>query len=564
MLTLIASGTHFAVAIGGVLGAVPAPGQYFSFTKIVLALVLFGVLARIMTWTDADLARLQGPRSTRTLWNVIMFAVGLTAVIILFFIPNFLVAALLFVAVASAGLGSYVFWRNSLVAEVDRVFTAAHLKRVLTGSAEDASSKAVSMPELDIAIQRTNGAIVTPPASDELLQTGFQLTHFLLADALTQRATDVALIPTGQATKLLYRIDGVTTERQRLTMQDSSALAGFMKYAAKLDVQEKRVPQRGRLAVKSGAGLTPLWISTSGSSTGERLDVKFLSKSQELSLEDMRLSADDLKRVQALAQQANGLVVVTGGRDCGTTTTLYAFLRSHDAYVQHINSIEHRPLAELENVTQHRPKVVDGKIDIVGTLRTVLRGDPAVVLVEPVKEAATLKMMIEAAKGSRKVYAGMSCSSTFAALAEIMTLAGAPDLVAGSLKGIVAQKLLRMLCPSCREAYPPDAQLLKRLNLPVDKIKQFYRPPSRPLVDDKGRPIICSTCGGTGYFGRIGAFEILMITEEIRDLIKQDAGISQIRSACRKKRMLYLQEQALRRVIEGLTSVNEVVRISKT
>ena len=132
------------------------------------------------------------------------------------------------------------------------------------------------------------------------------------------------------------------------------------------------------------------------------------------------------------------------------------------------------------------------------------------------------------------------------------------------LQGLVAQKLLRKLCPSCREAYQPDAQLLTRLNLPVDKIKQFYRPPSKPLVDEKGRPIICSTCGGTGYFGRVGAFEVLMITEEIRELIRQDAGISQIRSAFRKKRLLYLQEQALRRVIEGPSSVNEVVRISKT
>ncbi|NIA06116.1 MAG: hypothetical protein GWP14_00505 [Actinobacteria bacterium] len=561
MLTLIASGTHLALAIGGVLGAVPVPGQYFSFTKIVLALVLFGVLARIMTWTDADLDRLHGPR---TLWNTIMLAVGLIAVSILLFIPNFLVAVLLFLAVTSTGLGSYVLWRNSLVAEVDRVFTATHLRKVLTGSAGDVSDKTGPMPELDIAIQQTNGAIVTPPQNDELLQTGFQLTHFLLADALTQRATDVALIPTGQATKLLYRIDGVTTERQRLTLQDSSALAGFMKYAAKLDVQEKRVPQRGRLAVKSGAGLTPLWISTSGSSAGERLDIKLLRKAQELGLNDLRLPAEDLKRVQALAQEEKGQVVVTGGRDCGTTTTLYAFLRSHDAYVQHIHSIETRPLAELENVTQHKPKIVDGKINIADTLRTVLRGDPGVVLVEPVKEATTLKMMLKAAQGDRKVYAGMSCSSTFAALAEIMTLAGAPELVAESLKGIVAQKLLRRLCPSCREAYPPDAQLLKRLNLPVDKIKQFYRPPSKPLVNEKGKPIICSTCGGTGYFGRVGAFEILMITDEIRDLIRQDAGISQIRSACRKKRMLYLQEQALRRVIEGLTSISEVVHISKT
>ena len=118
----------------------------------------------------------------------------------------------------------------------------------------------------------------------------------------------------------------------------------------------------------------------------------------------------------------------------------------------------------------------------------------------------------------------MSSGSTFTALSEIMTLAGNPQLVSRSLKGIVAQKLMRKLCPTCREAYQPDAQLLSRLNLPVEKIKQFYRPPSKPLLDKKGNPIICSTCSGTGYFGRVAAFEILVVNDEVRELIAQDAG----------------------------------------
>ena len=558
MLNLITGLTPSPAAIAVVCGVIPLPGQYFSFTKIVLALIVFGILAKAMTWTDADLARVHGPRP---LWNSIIFLAGLCAVVVLLFVPSLPVAFLLFVAISSSGLGSYIVWRNSVVGKSDRVFTAAHLKTVLTGSDETSADKAGAMPAFQITIKRTNGATVGFP-KDELLQTGFQLTHFLLADAVTQRATDVALIPSGQTTKLLYRIDGVTTERQRLSVQDSSALVSFVKYAAKLDVAEKRVPQRGRMVVQSGAGLTPLWISTSGSSAGERLDIKLLGEAQELNLDELRLSADQLKQVRGLAKEKKGMVVVTGGRDCGTTTTLYAFLHSHDAYVQHIHSIETRPLTELENVTLHKLKVSGGKIDTAGTLRTVLRGDPGVVLVEPAKDASTLKMMLQASE-SRKLYAGMSSSDTFAALSELMTLTGDPQLVSRSLKGIVAQKLMRKLCPTCREVYQPDPQLLKRLNLPSEKIKQFYRPPSKPLVDEKGKPIICSTCTGSGYFGRVGAFEILVVNDEVRELIGQDAGINQIRSACRKKRMLYLQEQALRRVIEGLTSVNEVVRIGK-
>ncbi len=542
------------------LADVPGPGGYFSFGKIVLSLVAFGVLARCMSWVDADLGRIHGPR---TLWNALVFGAAVLAVIILLLVPNFAVAVLLFAAAGAAGVGSYILWRNSVVGKEDRVLTALHIKKVLRGGEGKAKDKIDLMPELQIVIQRLNGAPVTAPEDDELLQTGFQLSHYLLADALNQRATDVALVPSGQAVRLLYRIDGVTTERQRLTQQDSSALVGFIKYAGKMNPAEKRVPQRGQLVIKSTSGLVDVGIRTAGSSAGERMEIKISSQARELTLKDLRFPSDQLAQIQSLAEAAKGLVVVTGRQDCGVTTSLYAFLHSHDAYVQHIHAIETRPLAELENVTQHKPQVSGGKADMAGTLRSVLRGDPGVVLAEPVKDAAMLTMMLKAGK-ERKLYAGMSNSSVFSALTEVMTLAGDPGLVSGSLKGIVAQKLLRKLCPSCREAYQPDAALLKRLNLPAEKIRQFYRPPTKPLADEKGNPIICSTCKGTGYFGRVAAFEVLVLNEEMRNLVSQDAGISQIKSVYRKGRLLYLQEQALRRVIEGLSSVSEVVRISKT
>ena len=559
MLSFVIS-TNVTATAAGILADIPAAGQYFSFTKIVLGLVAFGLLCRSMSWVDADLGRIHGPR---TLWNTLVFTAGMLAVIILFFVPSFVMAIVLFAVTGAAGVGSYIFWRNSVVGQEDRILTAEHLKKIMKGEGAKTKGRTDLLPELDIAIQQLNGARVLAPEDDELLQTGFQLAHFLLADALSQRATDVALVPAGQAVKLLYRIDGVTSERQRLTVQDSSALIGFIKYAGKMNPEEKRVPQRGELAIKSGSGVVNLDIRTAGSSAGERMDIKISSEARELTLEDLRLPKDLLAQIQKLAKTDKGLVVATGRRDCGVTTTLYAFLHSHDAYVQHIHAIETKTLAELENVTPHKPKMVQGKADSASELRSVLRGDPGVVMLEPLKDATTLKVMLDAAK-ERKLYAGMSNSSVFTALTELMTLAGNPKLISESLKGIVAQKLMRKLCPTCQEAYQPDPGLLKRLNLPAEKIKQFHRPPTKPLVDDKGKPIVCATCRGTGYFGRVAAFEILIMTDQIRKLVSEDAGISQIKSAYRKERMLYLQEQGLRRVIEGLTSVSEVVRISKT
>ncbi len=319
------------------LASIPEAGQYFSFTKIVLSLVAFGVLARCMTWVDADLSRVHGPR---TLWNAIVLTSSLLAVIILLFIPNFILAILLFAAAGAAGLGSYILWRNSVVNEEDRVLTAEHLKKVLSGPDAKDKDKSNLMPELNVAIQQLDGAAVTVPQDDELLQTGFQLAHFLLADVLTQRATDVALVPSGSVSRLLYRIDGVTTERQRLSVQDSSAMVGFVKYASKMNATEKRLPQRGKMAVKSPAGVVTVAVRTAGSSAGERMDIKISTQARELSMADLRLPPDQLEQISTLAELKKGLVVVSGKRDCGVTTCLYAFLRSHDAYVQHLHAIE--------------------------------------------------------------------------------------------------------------------------------------------------------------------------------------------------------------------------------
>ena len=123
--------------------------------------------------------------------------------------------------------------------------------------------------------------------------------------------------------------------------------------------------------------------------------------------------------------------------------------------------------------------------------------------------------------------------------------------------------LIRKLCPSCREAYKPDPALLAKANLPAQKIVNFYRPPSRPAVDEKGRPIICNTCQGSGYFGRTAVFELLEMTGELRQLVAAGGPLTQVQASCRKNKMLYLQEQALRKVVEGLTSIQEVLRVTQ-
>ena len=150
------------------------------------------------------------------------------------------------------------------------------------------------------------------------------------------------------------------------------------------------------------------------------------------------------------------------------------------------------------------------------------------------------------------------------ALARWIKLCGDRKAAVASLKAILCQVLLRKLCPQCREAYRPPQNVLAKLNLPADRIERFYRPPTKPLTDEKGKPIVCSNCRGTGYQGRTASFELMELTDDLRELIVGDASLGQIKAGCRKNKMLYLQEQSIRKVIAGITSIEEVVRVSKS
>jgi type II secretory ATPase GspE/PulE/Tfp pilus assembly ATPase PilB-like protein len=193
-------------------------------------------------------------------------------------------------------------------------------------------------------------------------------------------------------------------------------------------------------------------------------------------------------------------------------------------------------------------------------LQTVLRREPDIILVGECEDRETAMVASRAAADDRKIYLGMHAADSFDALSIYLKFLGDNHLAAKALLGVMNQRLVRILCEQCREAFEPDPATLKKLNLPASKIERFYRPPAEPKLNRKGQPILCQNCQGTGYFGRTGIFELLIVDEAIATLIKDDAPIKTIKSECRKKRMYYLQEEGLLKVIDGTTSMQEVLR----
>ena len=280
-------------------------------------------------------------------------------------------------------------------------------------------------------------------------------------------------------------------------------------------------------------------------------------------LDTLGFHADQIEKMEELIQMPGGLILVTGPKTSGITSTLYSIIRRHDAYIQNIHSLEISTMCELDNISQNTVEKASstGK-SAVRRLQSVLLGDPDVLLVGFCDDAETAQVAAEAAGKGKRIYVALKASGAFSALQKWLQMVGDSRKVATTLLAVVNQRLLRRLCPECREAYVPDTNLLKRLNLPVDKIKRFYRPPTETEYDKRGKPIVCPHCQSTGYLGRTAVFQTIFVSDALKELIQNGDPVNDMRAQCRKDKMLYLQEQAMRKVIDSTTSIQEVSRIT--
>jgi len=216
-------------------------------------------------------------------------------------------------------------------------------------------------------------------------------------------------------------------------------------------------------------------------------------------------------------------------------------------------------MQDLDNITQQvfDPNKVD--VSYARMLQTILRREPDVVLVDQCEDRETAQLACRAAT-DKKIYLTVRAGSCADAIARLQALLDDHKLLAGALVGVVSQRLVRVLCEACREAYKPDEQLLRKANIPADQVEHFYRPPSEPILDKKGRVIVCQTCQNSHYVGRTGVFEFMPVSDAVRKLLAAGAPAKQIKAQARSEKMRYLQEDGLIKVIAGKTSMAEIMR----
>jgi general secretion pathway protein E len=526
--------------------------MFFHPAKYLVMLVLLTPWLYVCPWVQKDA---RSVRASHAMWGGLVLGIGTLCMFIWLLAPVYIVGLLVYLVLTGAVLVGYVVHRNAKVPPEQKILTADHL-RSLSARRE---ARGVEVAQKVKLYTRDGRAASAPgPEADTVEREIYNAVQELLYDLLWRRASEAELAPSGESTTLRLAIDGVTHEDDGPDPATAEGIIEYLKQVGGMDVEEHRRPQRGRITVDLANSPIDMDLVTAGTTSGQRMQFRVVQEFIQTRLGELGMQEDVLQRVQELNQAGSGILIVAGRRDSGVTSTLYSLLREHDAFIKQLITLEHEPEVDLENVTQNQ---YDDPKDVSRMLASSLRRDPDVVLLDHVPDQDTASQITELA-GEKTFIVGMAAGDSLKALAKWVQTCGDPAQAVEHLRCVTAQMLVRKLCPNCKEPYRPDPNLLAKANLSAEHVEHFYRPPEQ-LTDEKGRPIVCPTCQNVGYFGRTGAFELLEVTDELRRLIASGASLSEIKAACRKDNMLYLQEQALRKVIQGETSVQEVIRVSQ-
>ena len=380
-----------------------------------------------------------------------------------------------------------------------------------------------------------------------------RLVNSLLFRAAKERASDIHIEPQEKDIGVRFRVDGVLQEVIRPPKRFQNSIASRVKIMGGLNIAEKRLPQDGRIRVKLAGRDIDIRLSTTPTVFGERIVMRLLDKSAVLlDLAEVGMDKDQLAMMESLIHKANGIVLVTGPTGSGKTTTLYAALSKINRPDLNIMTIEDPVEYQLQGISQ---TPVNPKIDLsfASGLRSFLRQDPDVIMVGEIRDRETAEIAIQASLTGHLVFSTVHTNDAAGAITRLIDMGVEPYLVGSSLIGVLAQRLVRVLCKECREAYLPTPEELKEIGLAADKQKprMIYRPKS------------CDACNGTGYRGRTGIYEFMMVDDAIRELAVKKVDSGSIKRAAVQKGMRTLMEDGGRKVLRGVTSVAEVLSVTQ-
>jgi len=394
----------------------------------------------------------------------------------------------------------------------------------------------------------TSAQTVTTPTEEAPI---IKLVNMLILRAVSENASDVHIEPTGKNIRIRYRVDGIMHDVSSTPSYLLSSIVTRIKVMSKMDIAETRLPQDGRFELKVEGKSIDVRVSTFPSIYGEAVVMRLLDKGSVLfGLKDIGFSTENLKIFEEAVQRPYGIILVTGPTGSGKTTTLYATLNHIVSPEKNIMTIEDPVEYELAGVRQAQVNSKAG-LEFATALRSMLRQDPDVILVGEIRDPETAKISIQSALTGHLVFSTLHTNDAAGALTRLVDMGIEPFLTASSVAAVVAQRLVRTICPRCKVPASPPKEILDIIALNLDKKHEFYQ--------GKG----CKACHNTGYKGRSAIFEILSITDKIRELIINKASAMEIRQAAIAAGMKTLRDDGLEKVFEGKTTIDEVLRVTQ-
>jgi len=380
-----------------------------------------------------------------------------------------------------------------------------------------------------------------------------KLVNHMISQSVKAKASDIHIEPGPASLKIRYRIDGILYDLLEPPKWIQSSLITRIKVMADMDIAEKRLPQDSRIEVRIGNKDVDIRISTIPTTMGERVVLRLLDKSSSLlTLSQFGIVSERLKLIRWLCSLSNGIILMTGPTGSGKTTTLYSMLSEINTPEINIITVEDPVEYKLEGINQIQvnPKI---GLTFAKSLRSIVRQDPDVILIGEIRDQETASIAVQSALTGHLVLSTLHTNDAASAITRLVDMGIEPFLLTSSIRAVIAQRLIRVLCTECKEPYTPDAMALKSIGLSSDECDQ------KPIFQAKG----CSKCFNTGYKGRMPIFEILVMDQHHKTLILSTSDSTRIRDLAIAQKMTTLLQDGVEKIFNGLTTIEEILRVTQ-
>lgn len=429
----------------------------------------------------------------------------------------------------------------------------AKAARKLYGVGADTVDKMMQDDRFDVAAETDLGKMDLGDLDQEASVVKF--VNQIIWEACRQGSTDIHFEPMEDQLRIRYRVDGVLhqTPVPAQLNKFQAAIISRIKVMANLDIAEKRLPMDGRIGLRVEGQDIDIRVSTMPTSFGESVSLRLLQSGGEvIGLRASGMNEKDCELIKKIIHRPNGIILVTGPTGSGKSTSLYSYLQEINTIDQRILTAENPIEYQMDGINQVlvRPEI---GLTFSRALRSFLRQDPDVIMVGEIRDQETAEIAIQASLTGHLVFSTLHTNDAAGAFTRLLDMGVEPFLVASAVEAVVAQRLVRRLCPACRLEIEPEPALLKEIQFPMEKLigAQIYAPNS------------CEECRNTGFHGRVGIFEVLQVSESIESLVIAHSSTSEIKQKALSEGMSTLREDGWNKVVDGTTTVEEVLRVTE-